>query len=58
MSKNVKKTLQPGDKIYNLFTYQEVLIKGSKESFLIKIEKVAEEKCEEKLHCHYVRAMG
>lgn len=37
---NKMKTLQPGDKIYSLFEYKEVLIRGKAEQFLIKIEKV------------------
>jgi hypothetical protein len=32
--------LQPGDKIYQLFNYQEVLIQGNTENFIIRIEKV------------------
>jgi len=59
MNENTKRTLQPGDKIYHLFDYQEVLIRGSKESFIIRIEKVAEDKktCDQS-YCQYVRAMG
>jgi len=55
MDKNMKLTLQPGDKIYTLFDYTEVIIKGSKESFVIRIEKIENEK----KMCHQnVRAMG
>ena len=56
MVRDIKLSLQPGDKIYTLFQYNEVVIKGSKESFIIRIEKVQENK---KNPCHqHVRAMG
>lgn len=56
---NKMKTLQPGDKIYSLFEYKEVLIRGKAEQFLIKIEKVSEENNSyEKTFCQHVRAMG
>ncbi len=60
MAKNSKKILQPGDKIYTLFEYKEVVIKGSKETFIIRIEKIEEynkENYETIFHQH-VRAMG
>jgi hypothetical protein len=41
MMKHAKTTLQPGDKIYQLFNYQEVIIQGKTENFIIRIEKVA-----------------
>lgn len=56
MDKEVKAILQPGDKIYTLFKYNEVMIKGSQESFIIRIEKV--EKSKRSSCCQYVRAMG
>ncbi|WP_166637959.1 hypothetical protein [Halanaerobium saccharolyticum] len=46
MSKKYKEELtdlvkfQPGDKIYKLFKYQKVLVKGQKENFVIQIKKV------------------
>ncbi|SHI85937.1 hypothetical protein [Propionispora hippei] len=57
---NKMKTLQPGDKIYSLFEYKEVLIRGKAEQFLIKIEKVPNEDKDinEKTFCQHVRAMG
>jgi hypothetical protein len=33
-------SLTPGCKIYHLFNYSEVIVKGNKEVFLIKIEKI------------------
>ncbi|MCC5466984.1 hypothetical protein [Pelosinus baikalensis] len=56
MAKEIKSVLQPGDKIYTLFEYNEVVIKGSKESFIIRIEKIEESK--KNNCCQYVRAMG
>lgn len=56
MAKEMKLTLQPGDKIYNLFEYNEVVIKGSKESFIIRIEKIEENK--KNILRQHVRAMG
>ena len=56
MTKKIKATLQPGDKIYTLFEYSEVVIKGSKESFIIRIEKIEENK--RNICCQHVRAMG
>lgn len=60
MAKEMKSTPQPGDKIYTLFEYNEVVIKGSKESFIIRIEKIEKEKKEGKRNicCQHVRAMG
>jgi hypothetical protein len=57
MMKHAKTTLQPGDKIYQLFNYQEVFIQGNTENFIIRIEKVAASK---KNHEPYYpqRAMG
>jgi uncharacterized protein (UPF0335 family) len=56
MDKVIKSVLQPGDKIYTLFEYNEVVIKGSKESFIIRIEKIEENK--RKICRQHVRAMG
>jgi hypothetical protein len=57
MMKHAKKTLQPGDKIYQLFNYQEVIIQGNTENFIIRVEKIAVSK---KNHEPYYpqRAMG
>ena len=59
MAKNSKTALQPGDKIYTLFEYKEVIIKGSKETFIIRIEKIEgnKENYDTVFHQH-VRAMG
>lgn len=56
MAKERKLTLQPGDKIYKLFEYNEVVIKGNNESFVIRIEKIEEN--EKNICCQHVRAMG
>jgi len=48
MAKEIKSALQPGDKIYALFDYNEVVIKGSKQNFIIRIEKI--DKVEESKH--------
>lgn len=60
MAVMTQKILQPGDKIYNLFDYQEVVVKGSKESFIIRIEKVDTDQAryEQPNYRQYVRAMG
>lgn len=59
MAKNSKITLQPGDKIYNLFEYNEVVIKGSKETFIIRIEKIEENNRNyDTVYHQHVRAMG
>ncbi len=59
MAKNSKMTLQPGDKIYTLFEYKEVVIKGSKETFIIRIEKIEESSRNyETVYHQHVRAMG
>ncbi|WP_172675799.1 hypothetical protein [Propionispora sp. 2/2-37] len=56
---NEMKTLQPGDKIYSLFAYKEVMIKGKQEQFLIRIEKVADDnKTYDNTFRQHVRAMG
>jgi hypothetical protein len=31
---------QPGDKLYQLFKHEQVVVKGKKEKFLIKIQKI------------------
>jgi uncharacterized protein (UPF0335 family) len=56
MAKEIKAVLQPGDKIYTLFEYNEVVIRGNKESFIIRIEKIEESK--RNMYRQYVRAMG
>lgn len=59
MAKEIKVTIQPGDKIYTLFEYNEVVIKGKKESFIIRIEKIEENRRTYDETCHQnVRAMG
>jgi hypothetical protein len=40
MMKHAETTLQPGDKIYQLFNYQEVFIQGNTENYIIRIDKV------------------
>lgn len=30
---------KPGDKIYKLFHYKQVIIRGKKDNFIIKVEK-------------------
>lgn len=30
---------EPGDKIYKLFCYKKVIIRGKKENFIIKVKK-------------------
>lgn len=53
------KTLQPGDKIYSLFAYKEVMIRGKQELFLIRIEKVPDDnKSDDNTFRQHVRAMG
>ncbi len=32
--------LTPGSKIYKLFSYKEVIVEGSREKFIIRIEKI------------------
>jgi hypothetical protein len=32
---------QPGDKLYQLFKHEQAVVKGKKEKFLIKIEKIS-----------------
>ncbi|WP_422448876.1 hypothetical protein [Thermoanaerobacterium sp. DL9XJH110] len=32
--------LTPGHKIYNLFNYDKVIVKGKKDTFIIRIEKI------------------
>ena len=56
MAKEMKSILQPGDKIYTLFEYNEVVVKGSKESFIIRIEKIEENK--RNICRQHVRALG
>jgi hypothetical protein len=58
VAKNSKTTLQPGDKIYTLFEYKEVVIKGSKETFIIRIEKIEDNSRNYETVYQHVRAMG
>lgn len=45
MSENLSKKqeeraeFKPGDKIYKLFSHKEVIIRGKKDNFIIKVEK-------------------
>lgn len=56
VKEQITRVVEPGDKIYSLFGHKEVLVQGKQEQFIIRIEKIDDER--KRNGFQHVRAMG